>query len=95
MNTQDRNIKKLLELMLRNQNCFSGGLCRWTTIMWKYKIISDLELNTLRLYIQENRPSKFSSIDAWNYRNHEYYWKSYNIKPRIKWIKRHIKKLSK
>jgi hypothetical protein len=43
-------------------------------------------------YIRKNRPSKFSSIDAFECRNSNYYWKIRDINPRIKWLKKHIKK---
>ena len=92
---EERSIKELLEVMLENQELFNGGLCSWAWYMYREDKITFEEYRILDCYIRENRPSKFSSLEAWNYQNRGYYWKYNNIKPRIKWIKKHIKKLSK
>ncbi|MEY2702604.1 MAG: hypothetical protein RLY43_1240 [Bacteroidota bacterium] len=91
-----RNIKELLELMLENQDCFcSGGLCGWASELCLARIITCEEYHFLGEYISHNRPHKWSSYDAFKHRHEVFYWTPYNIKPRIKWIKKHIKLNSK
>ena len=87
-----RTIKELLQVMLDNKGEFECGLCNWVTkIFHKGKIDID-EYDLLTCYIEENRPSKWSSLSAYLSRNSCYYWKKGDIKPRLKWIKKHIKK---
>lgn len=94
--TNMRNEKELLQLMLRHQEYFSLGLCSWIcNILIFEKIITKEECRLLLDYIEKNRPSIYSSIDAYKNRGRHFYWKEGNINPRIKWINKHIKKLSK
>lgn len=86
-----RSIKELLEIMLDNQQEFTHGLCSWIGNLRYEHIISHSEFLLLKIYIYENRPNKFSSISAYKNRNSGFYWKRKDIKPRIKWIKKHIK----
>jgi hypothetical protein len=88
---KERSIKELLEFMLKNQRLFSRGLCYWCNQMYDYGLLKTQEYLKLRMYIDENRPSPFSSFNALIYFNNNYYWRSGKIKPRIKWIKKHIK----
>ena len=81
---KNRNVKELLELMLRHQNFFSTGLCRWSTSLWFMNLISDCERTVLLDYIRETNPG--------NTRGH-YYWKQGEITPRIEWINQQIEKL--
>jgi hypothetical protein len=87
-----RSIKELLQIMLANQDLFSSGLCTWNYLLHKHNLISRDEALCLNMYISENRPSMWSSVDAFKHRNKEYYWECNNIQPRITWIKKHIKK---
>lgn len=80
--------------MLDNTDSFDMGLCYWAVIMCQTNIITVKEYFDLLDYINNNRPSKFSSIEAFKYRNRRFYWESGNIKPRIKWLQKHIKKNS-
>lgn len=89
-----RSIKELLQIMLDNKQYFFSGLCSWSNEIHCNGLINGYEWKTLREYIDKNRPSKFSSIDAFKSRKSGYYWKNGNINPRIKWIKKHIKKNS-
>jgi hypothetical protein len=89
---RERTIKELLQLMLDNQNLFERGLCHWNDILYRKCLITKKERTKLYVYIQDNRPSMVSSIEAFISRDSEYYWKFGNIKPRIEWIKKHIKK---
>lgn len=90
-----RTIKELLELMLENKNLLRIGLCQWVSdLHWLEAKITKDEKTLLSIYIQEHRPSMFSSIDAFIYRNKNFYWPASDCVPRIKWIKKHIKKNS-
>lgn len=86
-----RSIKELLQVMLDNQDCFIVGLCNWVSQLLYKKKITQEERMFLIKYIQNNRPSKWSSLDAFRHRNLGMYWCPRNIKPRIKWIEKHIK----
>ena len=90
-----RTIKELLELMLENKNLFRMGLCQWASdLHWtKVKTTRD-EYDLLLVYIQNYRPSMFSSIDAFKCRKELFYWPAGKRGPRIRWIKKHIKKNS-
>ncbi len=86
-----RSIKELLQVMLDKQDSFYYGLCNWADDLISIKIITYDEWVYLKDYIKDNRPSKWSSLDAFLHSNTGMYWRSKNIKPRIKWIKKHIK----
>ena len=92
---QERSVKELLEVMLNNKKLFAGGLCSWVWFLYYYDVINLEEYMRLDVYIQENRPSIFSSKDAFKHMTSLFYWKKGNIEPRIEWINKHIKKLSK
>lgn len=89
-----KTIKELLQIMLDNPNYFRSGLCRWAeSLCYRHPfLITDLECRLLKEYIKSNRPNWLSSIDAFKRRDSVFYWKPDNIEPRIKWIKKHIKK---
>lgn len=85
-----RTIKELLQVMLDNKHLFKSGLCCWVDLLWAYDLINYKEHVILSEYINENIPiigkvRMFFSRDS-------YYWESGNIKPRIKWLKKHINK---
>jgi hypothetical protein len=86
-----RSIKELLEIMLNNQQEFSHGLCNWVFNLRFEKIINHYESSLLMKYIKDNRPNKLSSLIAFVNSNRGFYWERKDIKPRIKWIKKHIK----
>ena len=90
---KERTIKELLQLMLEHQELFVYGLCSWVTNVKINGKITFHEKYVLMDFIYKNRPSKYSSIGAFKYRGRMFYWKSDNIKPRIKWIKKHIARL--
>ena len=92
---QERTIKELLQIMLDNQEYFEITLCFWVDKLYILSnLLSLLEVIRLRQYILLNRPSTFSSIQSFINRNNFYYWNRGDIKPRIKWLKEHIKKNS-
>jgi hypothetical protein len=87
-----RTIKELLQIMLDNRDLFVCGLCYWSTNLVIHNKITTGEYAELKTYIQNNRPSPYSSLNAFLWRDNGYYWPSTNISPRIKWIKKHIKR---
>jgi hypothetical protein len=87
-----RTIKELLELMLENKGLFTHGLCKWILLLYFNDEISRKEYLTLMNYIENNRPSILSSLNCFlSQASSAYYWKEGDIKPRIKWIQKHIK----
>ncbi len=95
-----RSIKELLELMLDNKDFFRSGLCQWNNSLYARDIITLDERKILSNYIVSNRPPFYDSVNMFYHtiRRHDptgyYYWKDGEIKPRIKWIKKHIAKNS-
>jgi hypothetical protein len=85
---KERTIKELLQLMLEHQELFRKGLCMWVGDLCWDKYITSKESDILDKYIQKNRPKNFYWLTG-----DEYYWKDGDIKPRIKWIKKHIARL--
>jgi hypothetical protein len=86
-----RSIKELLQVMLDNQDYINSGLCSQAgNLCFKRKITYE-EYSCLKNYIKDNRPSKWSSLDAFIHRNCNFYWHPTNTNSRIKWIKKHIK----
>ena len=92
---RNRTIAELLELMIENQDYFYQGLCVWARQMFHAKLMSSDECNILYDYIQANRPSAFSSWDAFKHRKKRFYWTIDEIHPRIEWINQHFNKLTK
>jgi hypothetical protein len=87
-----RTIKELLQVMLENKDLFFSGLCSWATNLVMRCKITDDEYDELLFYIKNNRPSKYSSLSAFLCQDSEHYWSFGKISPRIKWIKKHIKR---
>ena len=73
--------------MLENEKFFTYGLCAWVNDLNMHRIINSTEWDILRKYIQDHRPWYSSLLYSG-----DYYWTPGNIKPRIRWIKKHIKK---
>jgi hypothetical protein len=85
---EERTIKELLQLMLKHQELFRKGLCMWVGDLCLRDYITSKESDILDMYIQKNRPKNFYWLIKY-----QYYWKYRDIKPRIKWIKKHIARL--
>lgn len=88
-----RSVKELLELMLERQDKFSSGLCNLVFSLLVDEEITRKEYYLIRHYIQDNKPSIFSSLSAFKSIGSGNYWKRGDIAPRIKWIKKQIEKL--
>jgi hypothetical protein len=93
---KERTIKELLQLLLSKieNGTFKYGLCRTASDLYHDKVITFEELKVLYNYIDTHRPSLFSSWDAFNQNITEqsYYWTINAKKPRVKWLKKHIRK---
>jgi len=89
-NTNKRSIKELLQVMLENQRLFDFGLCHWSYALYDANLINEDEEDILREYISDNPPIWF--IVRRFLFGSGFFWTKKNIKPRIKWIKKHIKK---
>ena len=83
---QERSIDELLEVMLDNVTEFEDGLCAWAVRLYCIYLINHEEFEKLHRYIKENRPW-FSFMGG------AYYWSVGKLEPRLKWIRKHIKKL--
>lgn len=86
-----RSIKELLELMPKNKALFRYGLCTWVIDLKHSDHITKQEKWKLLAYIAANRPSKWSSINAFIASGTVLYWPVSNSQPRVRWIKKHIK----
>lgn len=87
---ETQTIEQLLKFMLANPKCFSHGLCGWAYKLCYNNLITKEEKWLLLTYIRKNRPSKYSSVEAYLHREDLYFWKKDRIRPRIKWLKEHI-----
>ena len=90
---KQRTIKELLQVMLDSQHLFRRGLCQWTNDLHYSGLISFSESKVINTYIQTNKPSLFSSFQAFICYGEAYFWFIGDIEPRIKWLKQHINKL--
>lgn len=88
-----RDISKLLQIVYSE---FKYGkhrtLCSCVGSLHRKLLINYGEREILLNYIEANRPSMFSSWSALMYCDSIFYWKPGYIKPRLKWLKKHIKK---
>lgn len=91
--TQERPIIELLKVVLENMEQFESGLCVTIFKLDSKRIINFFEFIKLTDYIHYNRPSKFSSFDAFKNRNKPHYWTKGNKEHRIKWLSKQIKLL--
>jgi hypothetical protein len=91
-----RPIKELLEITLENEQCYNNeGLCTWFSMLCRFQLIDYREMIILINYAKANKPIIFTIIyTRFIHRNNGFWWKKGNITPRIKWIKKHIKKNS-
>lgn len=99
MENKDRDIKKLLELVLRrvegipftHYNC---GLCIIAYQLYTMGFFHISEYDKVKEYIENNRPKFYQKYYSYEYRNTGFYWDTTDKEIRIKWLKYHIKKLS-
>jgi hypothetical protein len=79
-----RTEKELWELVLKYQNLYRFGLCRWVTDLHATDAITYAELEFLRGKIKSYMPQPTYS---------GYCWQPFNIEPRINWINERIKQI--
>ena len=94
-----RTTKELLELLLIKRSQFHSGLCGFILNLRFNTIINPSEYDILRDYVRNNPPINAHTLYAvlggdYSKRTY-YYWEFGDFTPREKWIKKHIKKLSK
>ncbi len=77
-----RTIKELLELMRDNDQFFVTGLCGWAANLWMDDFITSKEHTLINCYLENNLPPK---------KPNKFCWRIAGIKPRLKWINKHIK----
>jgi len=92
--TTNRTIKELLTVMLEHKDAFDLGLCYWTGRLLDSDLIIEGEYDVLKAYILSNKPISIYTIINKVFHRTNFYWRPGNINPRIRWIKRHIKKNS-
>jgi len=91
---EKRIVQKVLLTLLKHKELFSSGLCGWVNELSSCRLISGEEFDVIRVYIDSNRPSKYSSLGAYLYRKNNFYWPPYRLKPRLRWINKHLDILS-
>ena len=92
-----RTIKELLQLLLIHFETSKqqiAGLCDGCWDLVRDKIIEPEEYRELVRFIRNNRPKWYSIHYCYSQKDRMYWWKIGNRKPRIKWLKSQIKKLS-
>ena len=101
MKTQ-RTTKELLELLLNKEfqrKYFNSGLCNFVYALYANNIIGRDERKVLIDYIHKHFPINKNTIHSFFAGDFEersyFYWRPGNIEPRERWIKKHIRKLSK
>lgn len=91
-----RKLSDLLEVILQNKKFFGTGLCGLIIRLYYAKIITAEEEDALLCYIDDHAPKNFFYDVYKDLLCKPNYW--YPLGwwwPRERWIKKHIKKLSK
>ena len=86
-----RSINELLQLLLDNIDQIRydriKGLCVLTNHLYGNSSLNRIEYETLIAYIYNNKPLNYRTMSG-----HAYFWKEGKRPPRIKWLKKHIKR---
>jgi len=88
-----RTTREILEIVLENEFGFRMGLCGWVLNLGGLGVISHSECVKVSRYINDHRPFNTRTIIPFSLIGSAYYWKPGKLEPRVKWLKRHIKKL--
>lgn len=83
-------MKEILEILLNNIDRLKTGLCGLAYVLYFSEKINLDQYDEFCLYIKKNRPINFRSLVR-----DLYYWEIGDKKPRIKWLKKHIKRCEK
>lgn len=90
-----RDLKTLLELLLEEvKSNLEYGLCNSRGNLWNKGLITSLEYNTLDDFLYHNRPKWYQYGYSFMWRNKCYWWEKGKVKPRVRFLKHWIKKLS-
>lgn len=82
-----RSTKELLTIVSQNMYRFRSGLCSIIgKLEWEGSISQD-EYHHLKKYLKEHRPFNVYTIT-----DDAYYWKKGELTPRMRWLKRHIRR---
>jgi hypothetical protein len=98
MKAERKRMAALLQRMLDHEELFNVGLCMWAASMETAGYFTAREEFDVRDYIGRNRPTERWTYDALFYQNGPdsvYYWKTFELGPRKRWLKKHIKSLLK
>lgn len=79
-----RGIHIILQVALDNKKYFRSGLCNWFYELWCLRLINTSEYLLINRYIKSNKPFLAELFNKY------FYWRKGDIKPRIKWIEKHI-----
>ena len=82
-----RSKKELGKIFLKNESLFIYGLCQWTYYLMLDRKITVEEEDFIKKIIKKNKPLGYYLRSS---ENRDYYWKCGKIKPRIKWVKKHL-----
>jgi hypothetical protein len=77
---EKRIVRKVLKMMLENQDLFKSGLCSWVDELKNCGKIYYSEFCTVRRFIKAFKPANCNL----------YWWTPAEIEPRITWIKEQI-----
>ena len=90
-----RDLKTLLELLLEEVKSNLGfGLCACIGILWNKEIITEVENDIIFDFLKANRPKWYQYGYSFKQRSSAYWWKRGKVKPRVRFLKHWIKKLS-
>jgi len=78
-------VKRVLTLLLDNQDLFSTGICDWVISLGKNNIITEDESIFIFVYLKNNIPNSRNHISG-------FWWNMGEIEPRIEWIQSQLKK---
>jgi len=78
-------VKKVLKLLLENQDLFSTGICDWVESLKKINLITETELLWMDDYMKNNIPNSRLFIFG-------FWWNCGEIEPRIEWIEAQLNK---
>lgn len=82
MPKKSRSIHELLKVMLTNKEYLVTGLCFLSERLYMYRVITGNEYVIVNSYLMNNPPIEDKE---------SYWWPPGEIKPRISWLKKHIK----